>query len=332
MPRSETELKSIGNESKIEVLRKDGNDIIVKHHPSGNICAIEDTFAEMFPMWSGRILITAATEEWAVTSARVATGFASSIIMSPVEAGIEKKVQPSETPDGRPGVIIQLFHNLGYKLKAQMMLRIGQCILTCPTTAAFDAMGGAFAKKLKIGKTLSLFGDGYQTRDTLGSRNVWRIPVMEGEFIVEEKFGVRKGVAGGNFLILAQTLKAGLKAAEEAVQAMKQIEGIILPFPGGICKSGSKVGSLKYKLPASTNHLFCPTIKNTVSETKIPSEVNCVYEIVVNGLYLEAVQKAVGEGVKASMGIPGVMKITAANYGGRLGPYKANLKEVLNIA
>jgi formylmethanofuran--tetrahydromethanopterin N-formyltransferase len=326
------ELKSIGSESKIEVLRKDGNEIIVKHHPSGNICTIQDTFAEMFPMWSGRILITAATEEWALTSARVATGFASSIIMSPVEAGIEKTVQLSETPDGRPGVIIQIFHNLGYKLKAQMMLRIGQCILTCPTTAAFDAMGEAFTKKLKIGKTLSLFGDGYQTRDTLGSRRIWRIPVMEGEFIVEEKFGVKKGVAGGNFLILAQNPKTGLTAAEKAVRAINKVEDVILPFPGGICKSGSKVGSLKYKLPASTNHLFCPTLKTTVSATKIPREVNCVYEIVINGLYLEAVQKAVGEGVKAAISIPGIMKITAANYGGRLGPYRANLKEVLNIA
>ncbi|UCH02103.1 MAG: formylmethanofuran--tetrahydromethanopterin N-formyltransferase [Candidatus Bathyarchaeota archaeon] len=326
------ELKSIESESKIEVLRKDGNEIIVKHHPSGNICAIQDTFAEMFPMWSGRILISAATEEWALTSARVATGFASSIIMSPAEAGIEKTVQPSETPDGRPGVIIQIFHNLGYKLKAQMMLRIGQCILTCPTTAAFDAMGEAFSKKLKIGKTLSLFGDGYQTRDTLGSRRVWRIPVMEGEFIVEEKFGVKKGVAGGNFLILAQNPKTGLTAAEKAVQAINKVEDVILPFPGGICKSGSKVGSLKYKLPASTNHLFCPTLKTTVPATKIPSEVNCVYEIVINGLYLEAVQKAVGEGVKAAISIPGIAKITAANYGGRLGPYRANLKEVLNLA
>jgi len=326
------ELKPIGSESKIEVLHKDGNEIIVKHHPSGNICTIQDTFAEMFPMWSGRILITAATEEWALTSARVATGFASSIIMSPAEAGIEKTVQPSETPDGRPGVIIQIFHNLGYKLKAQMMLRIGQCILTCPTTAAFDAMGEAFTKKLKIGKTLSLFGDGYQTRDTLGSRRIWRIPVMEGEFIVEEKFGVKKGVAGGNFLILAQNPKIGLTAAEKAVQAINKVEDVILPFPGGICKSGSKVGSLKYKLPASTNHLFCPTLKTTVPATKIPSEVNCVYEIVINGLYLEAVQKAVGEGVKAAISIPGIMKITAANYGGRLGPYRANLKEVLNIA
>ena len=331
MSQKETELKSMGSESRLAVVGKEGKDFIVKSHPSGNICRVEDTFAEMFSMWVGRILITADTEEWALTSARVATGFASSIIMSPAEAGIERIVAPKETPDGRPGVIIQMFHTLGYMLKAQMMMRIGQCIMTCPTTSAFDAMGEASAKKLKIGKSLSLFGDGFQSRDTIAGRKIWKIPVMEGEFILEERFGVKRGVAGGNLLILAENSKSALKAAEAAVKTIKTIEGVILPFPGGICRSGSKVGSLKYKLPASTNHLFCPTLKDIVSETRIPSGVNGVYELVANGLNLEAVQRAVREGLKAAVNISGVIKITAANYGGKLGPYKANLSEALKI-
>lgn len=319
------------DEDKLEVVVKEGKDFIIKVPGISNSVKIEDTFAEMFQMWVGRILITADTEEWALTSARVATGFASSIIMSPAEAGIERIIKPNETPDGRPGVIIQIFHTLGYLLKAQMMLRIGQCIMTCPTTAAFDAMGDAAVKKLKIGKSLSLFGDGFQSRDTVAGRKIWKIPVMEGEFMLEGRFGVKRGVAGGNFLILAENSNSGLKAAEAAVKTIKTIEGVILPFPGGICRSGSKVGSLKYKLPASTNHLYCPTIKDIVSETKIPSDVNSVYEIVANGLNLEAVQKAVREGVKAAVKIPGVVKITAANYGGKLGPFKANLSEALKV-
>jgi len=331
MSRKEMESKSTESESKLEVIGKEGDDFIVKHHPTGNISAICDTFAEMFPMLVGRILITAATEEWAVTSASVATGFASSIIMSPAEAGIERKVPPSETPDGRHGVIIQIFHNLGYMLKAQMMMRIGQCVMTCPTTAAFDAMGEHSVKRLRIGKSLSLYGDGFQARDSLAGRRVWRIPVMDGEFIVEERFGVKRGVAGGNLLILAEDSKAGLESAEAAVEAMRRVEGVVLPFPGGVCRSGSKIGSLKYKLPASTNHPFCPTLKDVVSETRIPSGVNSVYEIVVNGLSLDAVQRAVGEGVRAAVGVPGVVKVTAANYGGKLGPYRADLREVLNI-
>jgi formylmethanofuran--tetrahydromethanopterin N-formyltransferase len=172
---------------------------------------IEDTFAEAFPMIVGRILITAENEKWAHVSANSATGFASSIIMSPAEAGIEGvTVPPNKTPDGRPGVNIQIWHRTGHEFKSQMLSRIGQCILTCPTTAAFDSIYGA-KKRLKIGRAIRLFGDGYQKKDTLGDRIIWRIPVMEGEFIIEDRFGVRRGVAGGNFLIMADTLKHCLK-------------------------------------------------------------------------------------------------------------------------
>ncbi|MFH0896829.1 MAG: formylmethanofuran--tetrahydromethanopterin N-formyltransferase [Candidatus Bathyarchaeota archaeon] len=292
---------------------------------------MSDTYAEMFPMLVSRILITAATEEWAMASAQIATGFAVSIIMSPAEAGIEKIVPPKETVDGRPGVIIQIYHNFGYALKAQMLTRIGQCVMTCPTTAAFNALEGERIKRLKIGRSLSFFGDGFQRKSSLGDRKVWNIPVMEGSFIVEDRFSVMRGVAGGNFLILAKDQTSGLASAEAAVRAIRKVEGAVLTFPGGICRSGSKIGSQKYKLSASTNHVFCPSIRNEVQDTQVPKDVNSVYEIVINGLNLKAVQEAVGAGIKAAASVSEVVKITAANYGGKLGPYKAVLKEVLGL-
>jgi len=290
---------------------------------------IEDTFAEMFPMWASRILITADNEKWAVTAAQAATGFGTSIIMSPAEAGIERVVSPDETPDGRVGVIIQLYHRTRLELKVQMIFRIGQCILTCPTTAAFDALPEA-KRRVKIGPAIRKFGDGFEVRDKLNGRDVWRIPVMEGEFIIENLFGVKPAIAGGNFLILAKDKSSGLKAAEEAVEAIKKSKArVVLTFPGGICRSGSKVGSLKYKLPASTNHLFCPTLKDKVPETALPKDVNSVYEIVINGLTVDDIKEAMAVGIKAAASVEGVKRITAANYGGKLGPYKIHLKEVI---
>jgi formylmethanofuran--tetrahydromethanopterin N-formyltransferase len=298
---------------------------------NGNTCEIVDTFAEMFPLWAGRILVTSDNERWALTAAAVATGFATSVIMSPAEAGIEGIVPADKTPDNRVGVLIQMYARDRFELKKQMILRIGQCIMTCPTTSAFDAMPNA-KRKLKIGRSIRLFGDGFQRKGLIGNRKIWRIPVMEGEFVVEDIFGAGKAIAGGNFLISADEKSSGLKAAEEAVKAIKsKTSEVILPFPGGICRSGSKAGSIKYKLKASTNHPFCPQLKKLVSDSQLLENVNCVYEIVINGLTVEAVKRAMGEGVKAAASVLGVVRISAGNYGGRLGPYKAFLKEVLEI-
>lgn len=298
---------------------------------NGNTCQIVDTFAEMFPMWVGRVLITAANERWALTAASVATGFASSIIMSPAEAGIEGLVSPEKTPDKRVGVLAQFYHRTRPDLKAQMILRIGQCIMTCPTTAAYDALPTA-KRHLKVGRSIRLFGDGYQRRDTVEERTVWRIPVMEGEFIVEDTFGAAKAIAGGNMLVMAQNRESGLKAAEQAANAIhNKAEGVITPFPGGICRSGSKAGSQKYKLAASTFHQYCPRLRKLVPDSKVPEGVHCVYEIVVNGLTLDVVKKAMCMGIKAAAQVPGVVMISAGNYGGKLGPYHAHLKEVLGL-
>ncbi len=315
----------------LKVVKKEGKDFVVKVPERQDSLKIEDTFAEMFPMWAGRILITAANEKWALIAARTATGFASSIIMSPAEAALEGMVSPKETPDGRPGAIIQIYHTTRNGLKTQMSLRIGQCIMTCPTTAAFDALPKA-KRRLKVGRSLRLFADGFQKTDEIAGRKVWRIPVMEGEFVVEDNFGAMKAVASGNLLILAKDWKAGLKASEDAKEAISQnVRGVIMPFPGGICRSGSKVGSINYKLPASTNHPFCPTVKKLVSDTEVPDNVESVYEIVINGLNQKVVEKAMAEGIKAAVKVPGVVKITAGNYGGKLGPFRAYLKDVLKL-
>ena len=317
--------------ANLEVVKKEENDFVVKVPGRQELVRIEDTFAEMFPMWAGRILITAANKKWALIAARTAAGFASSIIMSPAEAAVEALVSPKETPDGRPGAIIQIYHNSRSDLKHQMSLRIGQCIMTCPTTTAFDALPKA-KRRVKIGRSLRLFGDGFQKKGEVAGRKVWRIPVMESEFMVEDDFGIMKAVASGNMLILAKDWKAALKASEDAKEAIsKNVRGVIMPFPGGLCRSGSKVGSLNYKLPASTNHPYCPTIKTLVPDSEVTDNVGSVLEIVINGLNQKVVKKAMAEGIMAAVKVPGVVKITAGNYGGKLGPYRGVLKEVLNL-
>lgn len=296
---------------------------------NGNKCEIVDTFAEMFPLWAGRILITADSERWGLTAGKVATGFGTSVIMSPAEAGVERVLPAEQTPDNRVGVLAQIYNKNRFDLKEQMILRIGQCVMTCPTASAFDAMPDP-KRRLKVGRSLRLFGDGFQMKGKVGKRKVWRIPVMEGEFIVENTFGATEAVAGGNFIILAEDQSSGLKAAEQAVEAIKNdTSKVILPFPGGICRAGSKAGSMNYKLHSSTNHRFCPRLKKKVSDSKLPENVESVYEIVINGLTVEDVKRAMGQGIKAAGSASGVVRISAGNYGGELGPYKAFLKEVL---
>jgi formylmethanofuran--tetrahydromethanopterin N-formyltransferase len=203
--------------------------------------------------------------------------------------------------------------------------------MTCPTTSAFDAMPNA-RRKMKVGRSIRLFGDGFQRKGLVGERKVWKVPVTEGDFTVEDRFGAVEGVAGGNFLLLAEDGSSGLRAAERAVEAIRAEKlRVILPFPGGVCRSGSKAGSLKYKLKASTNHVFCPGLRVLVPDSQVPEGVSCVYEIVIDGLRLDEVKKAIGVGVRAAVGVAGVVRVSAGNYGGRLGPYKAYLREVLGL-
>lgn len=292
-----------------------------------NGVTIEDTFAEGFPIKMSRVVVTAITERWAVEAAREATGFGTSVIGCSAEAGIECILSGDETPDGRPGVSI-LICNMGYKnLENSLLFRIGQCVLTAPTTAAFSGMPKA-EKQFDTGKKLKFFGDGYEKHAEMFGRSIWKIPLMSGEFLVEESFGAVDGIAGGNFLILAQNQSAGLVAAEAAVNAIGKIKGTITPFPGGVVASGSKVGS-KYKfLKASTNTAFCTSLREdgvcTLSE-----DVSSVFEIVINGVDKEAISAAMKAGINAACRVPGVLKISAANYEGKLGTHQFPLHVVL---
>jgi formylmethanofuran--tetrahydromethanopterin N-formyltransferase len=288
---------------------------------------IEDTFAEGFPIKMARVQITAITERWALEAAREATGFGTSVIGCSAEAGIECIVGGEETPDGRPGVNI-LICNMGYKnLENSLLFRLGQCVLTAPTAAAFSGMPDA-EKQFDTGKKLSFFGDGYQKQVELFGRSVWKIPLMSGDFIVEQNFGAMDAIAGGNFLILAQNQAAGLLAAEAAVNAIGKIKGTITPFPGGIVASGSKVGSRYKFLKASTNTAFCTTLREDGVCT-LAEEVSAVFEIVINGVSKEAISAAMKAGINAACHVPGVLKISAANYEGKLGTHQFPLRVVL---
>lgn len=287
---------------------------------------IEDTFAEAFPMTACRVVITAATAGWAMTAGREVSGYACSVIGCDAEAAIERVLPPEETPDGRPGVSLLFFAFSRDALQKAIVNRVGQCVLTCPTTACYNGLP-VTDRAIRVGGQLRFFGDGWQISKKIGDRRYWRVPVMDGEFVCEDQFGTIKGVAGGNFLILAETQTIALESAERAVAAIGQVPDVILPFPGGIVRSGSKVGS-KYKtLRASTNDAYCPTLRGVV-QSQLPPSVNAVYELVFDGLTSEAVAKATRVGVRAACG-PGVVRISAGNYGGKLGPHHFRLHEVL---
>ena len=283
----------------------------------------EGAYAEGFRMNVARLLITAASQELANLSAQVATGFGVSIIASPAEAGMEGPI-PSSTPDGRQGRIIQIWHGSRKKLKTQILNRIGQCVLTAPTTAVYDALDEA---EEKYDPKIRFFGDGFQEKTIVGDRNVSRVPVMDGEFIIENEFGIKKGVAGGNLIIIGTSAEETLQATQAAVKDIQTLSGVVTTFPGGICRSGSKVGSLKYSkfLHASTNHRYCPVLRHKVENTLLPPNAGCVYEIVLNGLDENLVKDAMHLGAKTAARHDTVMKVTAANYGGSLGQYKIPL-------
>jgi formylmethanofuran--tetrahydromethanopterin N-formyltransferase len=290
--------------------------------------SIEDTFAEAFPMTAARLIVTAATPGWAETAGRLTTGYAASVIGCDAEAGIERTLGPDETPDGRPGVSLLLFAFSRDALQKAAVNRVGQCILTCPTTACYNGLPVVKEKSIRIGGNLRFFGDGFQFSKKLEGRRYWRLPVMDGEFTCEDLFGTTKGVAGGNFLIVGDSQATALAAAEKAVAAMRRVPGIILPFPGGIVRSGSKVGSRYKKLKASTNDAYCPTLRGLV-KSGLPDGANAVYEIVIDGLDLAAVEEATRVGVRAAC-VPGVLRITAGNYGGKLGPFHLHLHKLLS--
>ena len=293
-----------------------------------NHVEIVDTFAEAFPIKAARLVITAATPRWALIAATEFCGNATSVIACDVEAAIERSIPAEETPDGHPGVAVLVFGFSIEGLSKAIQGRVGQCILTCPTTASYNGIQGCpKEKQIRIGGALRYFGDGFQKSKKLEDRRFWRIPVMDGEFLCEDWFGTITWIAGGNLMIGARSTSAALQATEAAVDAMRTGVDIALPVPGGIVRSGSKVGSKYPKLKASTNDAFCPTLRS-MTKSELPTECQAVYEIVIDGLSYDAIQSAMRRGLQAATAQPDVVMITAGNYGGKLGKHHFHLRDL----
>ena len=294
-----------------------------------NGVTIDQTFAEAFGMKATRAIITAQNEKWAMISAQAMTGFATSVIACGCEAGIEKVLAPSETPDGRPGVSVLIFAMGGKSLAKQLETRAGQCVLTSPTSALFAGIDEGV--QIPLGKNLRYFGDGFQIAKKIAGKRYWRIPVMDGEFLTEETTGRVEAVGGGNFLVLAKSQPQALAACEAAIEEMCKLPNVIMPFPGGVVRSGSKVGSKYPALGASSNDAFCPTLKG-MTKTELPADCESVMEIVIDGLTKEDIDKAMRVGIQAvcDLGVEnGIQRISAGNYGGKLGPFHFHLQEIM---
>jgi formylmethanofuran--tetrahydromethanopterin N-formyltransferase len=287
---------------------------------------IVDTFAEAFRMRFVRIIVTAHDDYWLDAAVREFCGYASSVIACDAEIGVERHLAATETPDGRPGVALLVFGFSAEALTKAVPNRTGQCLMTCPTTAVFNGLAAA-EERVPLGKHLRFFSDGFQKSKRLDDRRYWRIPVMDGEFLVEEWLHVGKGIGGGNLILQAATLEAGVAAARRAVESLAELPGVITPFPGGIARSGSKVGSRYPGLAASTSEAYCPTLRGQV-ESQLHPACNYAYEVVVDGIDEASISAALAVAARAAAG-DGVVAITAGNYGGKLGKFHFHLHQLL---
>ena len=291
---------------------------------------IEDTYCEAFGSNFARVVVTAINEKWAKIAGQIATGYGTSTIHCDAEAAIDVIIPADKTPDNRPGVALMFFIGDKKQVGNVVMNRLGQCVLTCPTTACFDGMIGSLdpAKEfeIKIGDNLRYFGDGFEEK-VEGTTN-WKIPVMDGEFVCQGTVKAGKGIAGGNFLIYAKDQESCLAAAEASIEAIKDLENIIAAFPGGVARSGSKVGSKYSFLGASTNDAYCPTLRSKSDKTVLKENDNCVYEIILDGATEDVIKKAMKLGIEAAVKVAGVTKISAGNYGGKLGKFHYKLHEL----
>ncbi|MEO1526612.1 MAG: formylmethanofuran--tetrahydromethanopterin N-formyltransferase [Planctomycetota bacterium] len=299
--------------------------------PLMNGVRIVPTFAEAFGMKATRVIITAADEIWARHAAVAMSGFGTSVIDCKLEIDIECELTAEQTPDGRPGFALLAFGMSGGELEKQIIRRAGQCVLTCPSTALFGGIEGEHSKRIGLGKALRFFGDGFQISKVINGRRYWRIPVMDGEFLCEHDVPRVDGIGGGNFLLIARDFAAASLAARAAVEAIQPLRDVIAPFPGGVVRSGSKVGS-KYKtLIASTNDAYCPTLRG-VTKSELSAEAGSVLEIVLDGLTFDAISNAMRIGIVAACeaaGDHGLLSVSAGNYGGKLGPHHFHLTEIL---
>ena len=284
---------------------------------------IEDTYAEAFRSIYAEVLITARDRRWLDHAVSSATGNASSTILCDCEAGLDRYVEDAETPDGRPGAIVQ-FHVPRFRkdrvesLERSLLVRLSQNVLTCSTASCFCPEPGE--NRYKLGRKIAFFGDGYQRRAVRHGRRVWVVPTLGGEFVIDRRFGWHEGLMGGNLWFFGSTIDAAILAAERAAEAAATTPGVILPFPGGLAASGSKAGSRYTFSIASTYEAYCPTLRDRLGEkSRLPAGVASVMEIIIDGKSLETITKATKAAIAASVETPGLLRISAGNYGGRLG-------------
>lgn len=294
---------------------------------------VENTYAEGFRSLYGEILLTARDAKWLAHALAAVTGHASSTILCDCEAGLAQWVDAAETPDGRPGAIVQ-FHVPRFRkdrrqhLERVMLARISQNALTCPTIRCFNRL--ETAEYFKLGRKIALFGDGYQRRDVRYGERGWVIPTLGGEFFLSRRFGYQDGVMGGNLWFFGSTEDAAIAAAEQAAAAVEAIADTITPFPGGVAASGSKAGSRYSFMFASTYAEYCPTLRERLGErSQVPAGVASIMEIIINGRDLEALKTATRAAILAAAETPGLVKISAGNYGGRLGKTFVHLHELI---
>jgi formylmethanofuran--tetrahydromethanopterin N-formyltransferase len=287
---------------------------------------IIDTYAEAFGMKFTRIIVTAHDHHWLDAALREFTGYSSSVIACDLEIGHEQSLDAQQSPDGRPGASVLAFGFSQDALAKAIPNRTGQCLMTCPSTAVYNGLRDA-EKSIPVGKHIRFFGDGFQKSKRIAGRRFWRIPVMDGEFVVEDRVGVTSGVGGGNFIIQAESVEDCLASARRAVDAIRELPGVITPFPGGVARSGSKVGSRYKSLKASTSDPFCPTLRGRV-HSQLLDGVNCALEIVVDGIDQQSVERAISIGIRHAAG-KGILAISAGNYGGKLGKFHFHLHELI---
>jgi formylmethanofuran--tetrahydromethanopterin N-formyltransferase len=295
---------------------------------SVNGVPIEDSFCETFKVYVARMLVTSVNRKWAFEAAMEAKGLGRSATIPPCEASIETEVKPEEAPDSRPGFIVQFLDRRFDSLREWLIVRIRKGVLPYPKTSVFDVLPKEMAEEsVEVeGTVIQTFGDGFEKETEAFGRQVYRIPRMDGHFVVERRFGVARGVAGGMFLILAESDSAALKAAETALEGIQTVSYVV----GKFASSGTKVGGRTYKdAVATTNDAYCPSLaKNPGSQ--LPSGVECVYEVIVSGLRQEPVERAMKVGIENATKVRGVAKIATANYGGTLGKGTIHLQSLFN--
>ncbi len=291
--------------------------------------AIVDTFAEAFGLRFVRLVVTAHDRHWLDAATASFCGYGTSVIGCDAEVGVERLLAPDETLDGRTGAALLAFAFSAEAVGKAVANRAAQCLLTCPTTAVFDGLSAA-PDRVPLGDHVRFFGDGFEKSNVVDGRKFWRVPVMDGELVVESTAGVAKGVGGGNFIVQGESLATALEAARRGVEAIAGVPGTIAPFPGGAVRSGSKVGSRYAALRASTNEAFCPALVGRV-ETQLVAGAACAVEIVIDGVDPSAVAAAMAAGIRAAAG-PGILAISAGHYGGKLGKHQFHLHQVLATA